>query len=80
MNEKRTNKDEVIAYALEKAGVENPDDCIMVGDRKFDVDGAKKLGMKSVGVTYGYGSREEIEKSDPTFIADSVDQLKQILM
>ncbi len=80
MNEKRTNKDEVIAYALEKAGVDNPDDCILVGDRKFDVDGAKKFGMKSVGVTYGYGSREEIEKADPTFIAHSVEQLKQILM
>ena len=33
----------------------------MIGDRSYDVEGAKKAGVESVGVTYGYGSMEELK-------------------
>ena len=80
MDEKRTNKDEVIRYALDRNGITDTDECIMVGDRKFDVLGAKSLGLKSVGVLFGYGSREEMDKASPDFIAESVAELEEILM
>ena len=35
----------------------------MIGDRKFDVEGARALGVESVGVTYGYGSKEELKEA-----------------
>lgn len=39
----------------------------MVGDRKFDIIGAKAEGVISVGVTYGYGSEEELLAENRTF-------------
>jgi phosphoglycolate phosphatase len=32
----------------------------MIGDRSHDVLGAKANGMAAIGVTYGYGSRDEL--------------------
>ena len=52
----------------------------MVGDRKFDIIGAKAEDVISVGVTYGYGSEEELLAEQPDFLAHSVDELKEILM
>ena len=80
MDEKRTNKDEVIRYALDRNGITDTDECIMVGDRKYDVLGAKAAGIKSVGVLYGYGSRDEMDAAAPDFIAESVAELEEILM
>ena len=80
MDEKRSNKDEVIRYALDRNGITDTDECIMVGDRKYDVLGAKAAGIKSVGVLYGYGSREEMNVSAPDFIAESIAELGKILL
>ena len=44
----------------------------MVGDRKYDILGAKEIGIDSIGVLYGYGDREELESAGATFIAESV--------
>ena len=44
---------------------------VMVGDRCFDVEGAKAFGMDCMGVTYGYGSREELLGAGATYLADS---------
>ncbi len=79
LTEKRTAKDEVIAYALETAGVTDKADVIMVGDRKFDVDGAKKNGIDSVGVGYGYGNEAEQLAARPTYYARTVAELESIL-
>jgi dTMP kinase len=48
-----------------------PGPYVMVGDRRFDVEGARKTGIASVGVTYGYGSREELKGSGADMIADT---------
>jgi phosphoglycolate phosphatase len=52
---------------------------IMVGDRHYDIIGAQKNGLRSVGVTYGYGGQQELEKagatkiiSKPTDLANAV--------
>jgi len=42
--------------------------------------GANNTGIDSIGVTYGYGSIEELNQSNPTYIVKSVDQLKEILL
>ena len=80
MDEKRTNKDEVIRYALDRNGITDTDECIMVGDRKYDVLGAKSTGIKSVGVLYGYGNRDEMDAAAPDFIAETVSELEKILL
>lgn len=71
----RTSKTEIIQYILDRYSNYNLDDFIMIGDRKHDIIGATNMGIDSIGVTYGYGSIEELSQSDPTYIVDSVVQL-----
>jgi phosphoglycolate phosphatase len=53
---------------------------VMVGDRMFDLDAAHVVGIDSIGVLYGYGSKKEIEECRPTHIAKSVNDLAGILL
>lgn len=76
----RTRKGEVIAYALKECGLKASDKVIMVGDRKHDIIGARENGIDSIGVLYGYGSRDELEKEHPTFIAEDVLDLRKFLL
>lgn len=58
----------------------DPADCCMVGDRCFDVDAGRGLGMHTVAVGYGFGSREEFEASGAEYIADTVQDLTNLLL
>ena len=80
MDGTRAYKDQVIAYALESAAVPSADSAIMIGDREYDIIGAKKLGMDSIGVLFGYGNREELEAAGATYIADSADDISAVLL
>ena len=71
-------KDEIIALAIKKFGVEK-DSAVMIGDRKFDIEGATKNGIKGVGVSYGYGTLEELIDAGAFAVAKSALQLKEIL-
>ena len=51
---------------------------VMIGDRVFDVNGARSNGVECIGVTYGYGSREELGDADQ--IVDSVDELIKLFV
>lgn len=55
----RTDKADLLAYALSEAKLD-PAQAIMIGDRSHDVVGARKNGMKAIGVLYGYGSLAEL--------------------
>lgn len=60
----RTNKGELIAYILEKEQL-NPAECLMVGDREHDIFGARKNGIETIAVEYGYGSAAELDEAKP---------------
>ena len=53
---------------------------VMVGDREHDILGAGENRMDSIGVLFGYGSREELEKAGATEIAASVPELEKLLL
>ncbi len=55
------------------------EDCLMIGDTRFDIEGAKKSGVDSVGVTYGYGTRQELEQAGAKYIVDSAQGLGELL-
>ena len=80
MDEKRTAKDEVIDYALQSIKEKDRSKIIMVGDRMHDIVGAKKCGLPSAGVLFGYGSREELEEAGADLIAESVEKLGTLLI
>lgn len=76
----RTAKTEIIQYIIDAYDHQTLDNFIMIGDRKHDIIGANNTGIDSIGVTYGYGSFEELRHANPTHIVNSVDQLKDILL
>lgn len=77
MDTSRTNKEAVIAYLLDKNG--KSDNMVMVGDTKFDVIGAKAHGIPAIGVSWGYGEVADMLEAGATVIADSADELLNIL-
>ena len=76
MDENRTKKADVIAYALEQCKITDKASAIMIGDREHDVLGAKQVGLDSVGVLYGYGNYEELENAGATYIVENLDGWK----
>ncbi|AHF06548.1 HAD family hydrolase [Desulfitobacterium metallireducens] len=76
----RTKKSEVIAYVLQESQVKSRSNAVMIGDRKFDLIGAREIGIDSIGVLYGYGSQTELERENPTHLANTVDDLRKILL
>ena len=80
---RRETKDQVVQETLRQLFGENPVDpaqVYMIGDRKFDVEGARALGVESVGVTYGYGSKEELKEAKADYIVQSVEELEKFLL
>ena len=65
----RNDKADIIAYALTSLGVGDPGRAVMVGDREFDITGAHEAGMTAIGVLYGYGTREELERAGADYLA-----------
>ena len=76
----RSTKEEVIDYVLKTKEVVSLSEVIMVGDRKFDILGAKHAGVSSVGCVYGYGSREELETAGADYVVDSIGELQNLLL
>ncbi len=75
MDETRTQKWEVIEYALKRCGVTDRSAVLMVGDREHDVLGAKRCGLACLGVLYGYGSREELEQAGAVAVVPTVEAI-----
>jgi len=54
--------------------------CVMIGDRKHDIYGAHENGLAAIGVTWGFGSPEELIKEKPYAIANSIDELIKLVI
>lgn len=59
LNGDRAHKAELIAHILQAEGLE-AQTAVMVGDRHYDISGAQHNGMKAIGVTWGFGTEEEL--------------------
>ena len=77
MDTSRSTKEAVIAYLLEQNS--RADNMIMVGDTKFDILGAKEHGIPAIGVSWGYGKVEDMEKAGAMAIAYSMVELLELL-
>lgn len=56
----RDHKPELLAHVLARHGL-SPSRSLMVGDRRYDISGAHAVGMRALGVLWGYGTRDELE-------------------
>ena len=75
----RATKEAVIDYTLGLCTEKDRSKILMVGDRHFDINGAKGFGLDSVGVTFGYGSYEELSSAGATYIVNSMEELDNLL-
>lgn len=77
----RVNKVDVIRYVLEEQGLEDKkDECVMIGDTHFDIEGAKAAGIDSIGILYGFGSRSELEECGANYIEETVHDAGRLLL
>src|SRR4051812_9016682 len=76
----RASKAEIIQYILDQYKEHTLDDFLMIGDREYDLIGANHAGIDSIGVTYGFGSVEELSQSTPTYMVNHVDELYDLLV
>jgi phosphoglycolate phosphatase len=70
----RSDKGELIQYVLEQEKLASQA-CVMVGDRSHDAIGAKRNGLTSIGVTYGYGTTAELIANGVDYIAHTPEEL-----
>jgi len=71
------DKGELIAFILKNEGLPAKN-TMMVGDRSHDIIGAKKHGVYSLGVTYGYGAKEELVKAGADYCVDSPQEIIEL--
>lgn len=82
MDGSRIEKGDVIRYALESLGFgvnDDPGEIVMIGDRMYDIDGAKEVGAVSVGVTWGYGDEAELTQHRADIICRNVNDLAGVI-
>ena len=73
------HKADLIAHIIRQEGV-HPERALMIGDREFDVTAAARNGIRSVGVTWGYGSAEELTAAGAATLCDSPDRLAEAVL
>lgn len=83
MEGKRGEKEDVIEEAFRRMGLDEKsrkEQAIMIGDRHFDINGAKHFGIDSVGVTYGFAKENELTEAGATYVVDTVAELQELLL
>lgn len=75
----RSDKAELIPYTLNLLHAGETERVVMIGDRKFDGQGANICGVDFIGVSYGYGSIEELERENPAAICNDAIELENAL-
>ena len=82
----RSTKEEVVEEALSQLGIlelsdeEKKKNCAMVGDRKFDIQGAKAYGLTGIGVSFGFAGEGELKEEGADIIVDTVKALEEVLL
>lgn len=84
LNRLREKKCEVLEYALVNLGVPSGSaaraECVLVGDRKFDAEGAAICGIDSIGVAWGHGTAAELAEAGFTHVVNTPTELRRVLL
>jgi len=74
------DKEEILTKALSELNVTDNSNVVMIGDRKHDIEAANAHSIDSIGVSWGYGDRDELENEGATHIVTNTDELKALLI
>ena len=75
----RDHKPELLAHILSEHDIA-PTHGVMVGDRRYDISGAHAVGMRGLGVLWGYGSRDELEGAGADRLVESTADLARTVL
>lgn len=75
-----SEKPELLRAVLQKLHSPEVEEAIMIGDRKYDILGAKALGMEAIGVTYGFPAPGELEDAGANYLASNVRELEKLCL
>lgn len=78
MDGKISEKQDVIDLVLKQADAEKMS-TVMVGDTKFDLIGAEKMGVDAIGVTYGFGAKDDLKNYPNIALIDDISQIVNYL-
>lgn len=73
-------KQEVLKEAFHRLGEAIKNEVILIGDTKYDAIGAREAGIDCIGITYGFGSRQELEENAAKPVFDSIDDVIKYLI
>lgn len=73
-------KSDVIREALKRENIENKSSCVMVGDRKYDILGAKECGIKGIGIKNELALVGELEKNGAIYVAEDFEDLQNYIL
>lgn len=73
------SKQSILSRCVNELGIE-PADAIMVGDRFYDMDGAREAGVPSVGVLWGFGNKFELIESGADYVIDKIEDIESIAL
>jgi phosphoglycolate phosphatase len=73
------NKAPRLRVLMNQQGLERDDICF-VGDQTIDVDSARRAGVRSVAVSWGYAAREKLARHQPTALVDTTEELQKVLV
>jgi len=74
-DDRRDEKYKVVEYALAQLGNPPLSEVVLVGDTRFDAEGAGKIGIDCIGVLYGFGTKEDLLKAGAKYIAPTIDDI-----
>ncbi len=73
-------KYQIISHVFETCSIPDKQRAVMIGDRSYDIIGAKQYGISSIGVLCGFGSREELSDCGADYICDSFSDILKIIL
>ncbi len=74
---KNLSKSDLLKDIVKK---EKPKDTVVIGDRGLDIEAARKCKLSAIGVTYGYGTKDELNAAGADYVAETVGELRQCLL
>lgn len=80
LEESYADKSELIRHVLRRLDVTKSEEALMIGDRKYDIDGAHKAEVHAAGVLYGFGSETELRAAGAECIFPTVEDIRSYLL
>lgn len=76
----KTTKSHLIEQSIAKFGITDLTEVVMIGDTRYDLDSASEVGVDGIGVTYGFGGREELEGCPNVLVADGIVDVAEFII